>query len=124
MPRAMGKDDCFATPAREVTLGRLLSYAPILSDNRNFPSAIQCLGGENYVLWGGREDYETPFNPDFGRETGRAGAILPSVVDHKQKIGFPGTILIEPKPQQPSKHQIGNATGYGFLKRFGLANAL
>ena len=38
------------------------------------------------------------------------------------KIGFKGTILIEPKPQEPTKHQYDYdvATVYGFLKDFGL----
>ena len=27
------------------------------------------------------------------------------VVEHKHKIGFKGTILIEPKPQEPTKHR-------------------
>jgi xylose isomerase len=44
------------------------------------------------------------------------------VVDYKHKIGFDGAILIEPKPQEPSKHQYDYdvATVYGFLKDFGL----
>ena len=44
------------------------------------------------------------------------------VVDYKHKIGFKGTILIEPKPQEPTKHQYDYdvATVFGFLQRFGL----
>ena len=44
------------------------------------------------------------------------------VVEHKHKIGFQGTLLIEPKPQEPTKHQYDYdaATVYGFLKQFGL----
>jgi xylose isomerase len=44
------------------------------------------------------------------------------VVEHKHKIGFSGTILIEPKPHEPTKHQydFDTATVYGFLKRYGL----
>ncbi|MCB2110253.1 MAG: xylose isomerase [Defluviimonas sp.] len=80
------------------------------------------LGGANYVLWGGREGYETLLNTDLGRESEQAGRFLQMVVDYKHKIGFKGTILIEPKPQEPSKHQYDYdvATVYGFLKRFGL----
>jgi xylose isomerase len=46
------------------------------------------------------------------------------VVDHKKKIGFKGTILIEPKPREPTKHQydFDVASVYGFLKRYGLEN--
>ncbi|MGD9916550.1 MAG: xylose isomerase [Paenirhodobacter sp.] len=82
------------------------------------------LGGQNYVLWGGREGYETLLNTDLGREAEQAGRFLSMVVDYKHKIGFRGTILIEPKPQEPSKHQYDYdvATVYGFLRRFGLEN--
>jgi xylose isomerase len=86
--------------------------------------ATHQLGGENYVLWGGREGYETLLNTDLGRERQQAGRFLQMVVDYKHKIGFPGTILIEPKPQEPTKHQYDYdvATVYGFLKDFGLEN--
>ncbi len=84
--------------------------------------ATQKLGGENYVLWGGREGYETLLNTDLTRERANAGRFLQMVVDYKHKIGFEGTILVEPKPQEPSKHQydFDVATVYGFLKEFGL----
>ena len=80
------------------------------------------LDGENYVLWGGREGYETLLNTDLKREREQAGRFLSLVVDYKHKIGFKGTILIEPKPQEPTKHQYDYdvATVYGFLKEFGL----
>jgi xylose isomerase len=80
------------------------------------------LGGQNYVLWGGREGYETLLNTDLKREREQAGRFLSMVVDYKKRIGFDGTILIEPKPQEPTKHQYDYdvATVYGFLKDFGL----
>ncbi|MGA9435509.1 MAG: xylose isomerase [Roseobacter sp.] len=82
------------------------------------------LGGENYVLWGGREGYETLLNTDMARERNQAGRMLQMVVDYKHKTGFKGAILIEPKPQEPTKHQYDYdvATVYGFLKDFGLEN--
>ena len=84
--------------------------------------ATMKLGGENYVLWGGREGYETLLNTDLGRERKQAGRMLQMVVDYKHKMGFKGAILIEPKPQEPMKHQYDYdvATVYGFLKEFGL----
>ncbi|ARU01309.1 xylose isomerase [Yoonia vestfoldensis] len=84
--------------------------------------ATMKLGGENYVLWGGREGYETLLNTDMGRERAQAGRMLQMVVDYKHKMGFKGAILIEPKPQEPTKHQYDYdvATVYGFLKEFGL----
>jgi xylose isomerase len=80
------------------------------------------LGGENYVLWGGREGYETLLNTDLKQEQEQAGRFLSMVIDYKHRIGFKGTILIEPKPQEPTKHQYDYdvATVYGFLKKFGL----
>lgn len=80
------------------------------------------LGGENYVLWGGREGYETLLNTDLKRERQQAGRFLSMVVDYARKIGFDGAILIEPKPQEPTKHQYDYdvATVFGFLKEFGL----
>jgi xylose isomerase len=84
--------------------------------------ATMKLGGQNYVLWGGREGYETLLNTDLATERAHAGRFLQQVVDYKHKIGFKGAILIEPKPQEPSKHQYDYdvATVYGFLKDFGL----
>lgn len=86
--------------------------------------ATMQLGGENYVLWGGREGYETLLNTDLKREREQAGRFLQMAVDYKHKKGFKGAILIEPKPQEPSKHQYDYdvATVYGFLKDFGLEN--
>ena len=74
------------------------------------------------MLWGGREGYETLLNTDLVRERNQAGRFLQMVVDYKYKIGFEGTILVEPKPQEPSKHQhdYDVAAVYGFLKDFGL----
>ena len=83
-----------------------------------------CLGGANYVLWGGREGYDTILNTEIGIEQENFGRFLNLVVDHKHRIGFTGTILIEPKPHEPTKHQydFDTQTVYAFLKRFGLEN--
>ncbi|MFC1234894.1 xylose isomerase [Vibrio sp. F74] len=90
----------------------------------NAMAATKRLGGENYVLWGGREGYETLLNTDLRQERKQLGRLMQMVVEHKHKIGFKGTILIEPKPQEPTKHQYDydTATVYGFLKQFGLEN--
>jgi xylose isomerase len=84
--------------------------------------ATHSLGGANYVLWGGREGYDTLLNTDVARELDQLGRFLSLVVEHKHRIGFTGTILIEPKPHEPTKHQYDHdtATVYGFLKRYGL----
>ncbi|MEL6451122.1 MAG: xylose isomerase [Pseudomonadota bacterium] len=84
--------------------------------------ATHKLGGQNYVLWGGREGYETLLNTDMRRELDHMGRFLAMVVEYKHKIGFDGQILVEPKPQEPSKHQydFDAATCIGFLRKYGL----
>jgi len=86
--------------------------------------ATHRLNGQNYVLWGGREGYETLLNTDMKQELDHMGRFLSMVVDYKHKIGFKGAILVEPKPQEPSKHQYDYdaATCFGFLQKYGLEN--
>ncbi len=97
-------------------------YAWAASQVRDALEATHRLGGQNYVLWGGREGYDTILNTEVGTEQENFGRFLSLVVDHKHRIGFKGTILIEPKPHEPTKHQydFDTQTVYGFLKRFGL----
>jgi len=97
-------------------------YAWGASQVRDALEATHRLGGANYVLWGGREGYDTILNTDLKIEQENFGRFLSLVVEHKHKIGFTGTILIEPKPHEPTKHQydFDTQTVYGFLKRFGL----
>ncbi len=85
--------------------------------------ATHRLGGENYVLWGGREGYETLLNTDLAHEGEQLARFLTLVAEHKHHIGFTGTLLIEPKPQEPTKHQYDYdvATVLGFLTRHDLA---
>jgi xylose isomerase len=80
------------------------------------------LCGDNYVLWGGREGYETLLNTDMKQELAQLGRFMQMVVEHKHRIGFKGTILIEPKPREPTKHQydFDVATVFGFLQKNGL----
>jgi xylose isomerase len=80
------------------------------------------LKGQNYVLWGGREGYETLLNTDMKREADQMARFLTLVAEHKQKIGFKGLLLLEPKPKEPTKHQYDydSATVHAFLQRYGL----
>jgi len=97
-------------------------FAYAAAQVKNALEVTHDLGGQNYVLWGGREGYETLLNTDMKRELAQYGRFLALVVEHKAKIGFPGTILIEPKPKEPTKHQYDYdvASIYGMLKQFGL----
>ncbi|HKO92268.1 MAG TPA: xylose isomerase [Polyangiaceae bacterium] len=84
--------------------------------------ATHRLGGENYVLWGGREGYETLLNTNMKQELDQLGRFLTLVAEHKHKIGFKGLLLIEPKPKEPTKHQydFDTANVYAFLQKYKL----
>jgi xylose isomerase len=58
------------------------------------------------------------------RELDQLGRFFNMVIEHKHAIGFEGTILIEPKPFEPTKHQYDYdvATVYAFLQKYGLEN--
>ncbi len=87
-------------------------------------NATHRLGGANYVLWGGREGYDTILNTDIRQELDQLGKFLSLVVEHKHKIGFAGDILIEPKPHEPTKHQYDASVQivHAFLQQHGLEN--
>ena len=98
-------------------------FAVAAAQVKSMLEATHRLGGANYVLWGGREGYETLLNTDLAREEAQFARFLAMVADHKHRIGFKGTLLIEPKPQEPTKHQYDYdvAAIRGFLERHGLA---
>jgi len=99
-------------------------FAYAAAQVKSMLEATHRLGGANYVLWGGREGYETLLNTDLAREEAQLARFLTMVAEHKHRIGFKGTLLLEPKPQEPTKHQYDYdaATVHGFLARHGLAD--
>ncbi|MCL4162190.1 UNVERIFIED_CONTAM: hypothetical protein GTU68_036315, partial [Idotea baltica] len=80
------------------------------------------LRGANYVMWGGREGYDTLLNTDMAKERDNLARFLTMVVEHKQAIGFKGMLLLEPKPFEPTKHQydFDVASVHAFLEQFDL----
>ena len=101
-------------------------FAYAAAQVKNMLEVTQRLGGSNYVLWGGREGYETLLNTDMKRELEQVGRFMQLVIEHKHKIGFKGAILVEPKPCEPTKHQydFDAAALYAFLQKFGLENEI
>ncbi|MDH5519992.1 MAG: xylose isomerase, partial [Acidimicrobiia bacterium] len=97
-------------------------FAHAAAQVRHALEATHKLGGANYVLWGGREGYETLLNTRMKQEADQLARFLEMVANHKRDIGFTGTLLIEPKPQEPTKHQYDYdcAAVHGFLDRYGL----
>ena len=89
---------------------------------KNAIAATHELGGANYVFWGGREGYDTLLNTDMQREQDQLARFFHMAVDYARKIGFTGQFLIEPKPQEPTKHQydFDAATVLNFLRQYDL----
>lgn len=123
-----GTANCFSNPRRRRRCQQpdpeVFAYAA--TQVFSAMNATQRLKGSNYVLWGGREGYETLLNTDLKREREQLGRFMRMVVEHKHKIGFKGDLLIEPKPQEPTKHQYDydSATVFGFLQQYGLENEI
>ncbi len=97
-------------------------FAYAAAQVKNAIDATQRLNGENYVLWGGREGYETLLNTMMRQESEQLARFLHMVVEYKHSIGFNGMLMIEPKPQEPTKHQYDYdvSTVHGFLERYDL----
>jgi xylose isomerase len=97
-------------------------FAYAAAQVKHMLEVTQRLGGENYVLWGGREGYDSLLNTDLKREQAQLARFLHLVAEHKAKIGFRGQLLVEPKPMEPTKHQYDYdvQTVYGFLVANGL----
>ena len=99
-------------------------FAYAAAQVKHILEATHRLGGANYVLWGGREGYETLLNTDLRREQEQFARFLTLVAEHKHKIGFEGTLLIEPKPAEPTKHQYDydSQSVHGFLEHYDLVD--
>ncbi len=145
--RAPGRDRRLSSPtSMEATGVKLLWGTANLFTHRRFmagrrdqprPGRVRLFGRDHQDLHGRHQEAGRRELRAVGRARGlrdaaqhrsgaraasRLGRMLQMVVDYKHKIGFKGTILIEPKPQEPTKHQYDYdvATVYGFLKDFGL----
>lgn len=82
----------------------------------------QKLGAENFVFWGGREGYHSLINSDVKAELDHLAAFYRMVIAYKEKIGFKGQLLIEPKAKEPTRHQYDYdaQTVMAFLNHYGL----
>jgi len=80
------------------------------------------LGGQNFVMWGGRDGYQTLLNTDYKLENDNYATFLRLTADYADSIGFKGQLLLEPKPREPAAHQYNfdAETTLGFLEHYGL----
>jgi xylose isomerase len=99
-----------------------LVFAHAAAQVRRALDATLHLGGTAYVFWGGREGYTTLLNTDMKREREQLASFLHLASEYAKSIGFAGTLLIEPKPMEPTTHQydFDAATTLGFLREFDL----
>ena len=79
-PRTPYQGGASTNPDPEVCLRRRPGQAHARGHER--------LGGTNYVLWGGREGYETLLDTDLKREGSQLARFLHLVAEHKHQIGF------------------------------------
>jgi len=80
------------------------------------------LGGANFVMWGGRDGYQTLLNTEYAQENANYAHFLRALAAYKKEIGFTGQLLLEPKPREPMAHQYNfdAETTLGFLEHHGL----
>jgi len=80
------------------------------------------LEGDNFVIWGGREGYDSLLNTDMKLDLDNKARFLEMIVDYCKEIGFTGNLLIEPKPMEPRKHlyDFDAAHTHAFLENYGL----
>lgn len=122
-----GTANCFTNPRYAAGAGTS-PYADVFAfAAAQIKKAIEItvqLGGEGYVFWGGREGYETLLNTDMGLELDNMARLLKIARDYARSIGFKGSLYIEPKPKEPTKHQydFDAATVTGFLRKYGLVD--
>ena len=57
------------------------------------------------MFWGGREGYTSLLNTNVSQELEQLAAFMKAAAAYRKEIGFDGTFLIEPKPQEPAAHQ-------------------
>ena len=97
-------------------------FAYIAAQVKDCMDVTHQLGGQNYVIWGGREGYESILNTNMELELKNLSRFLELVVNYKHKIGFKGQILLEPKPHEPTKHQYDydSSACLALLRKIGL----
>lgn len=99
-----------------------LVFAHAAAQVRRALDATVELGGTGYVFWGGREGYTTLLNTDLAQERRQMAAFLHLAASYAREAGFEGTLLIEPKPMEPTTHQydFDATTTLAFLREFDL----
>lgn len=84
--------------------------------------AAKRMGAENFVFFNPRDGYQSVLQKQFFRDMSHMAQLYRMAVQYKDKIGYKGQLLIQPKPHDPRRHQYeadAMATMH-MLKYFGL----
>merc|ERR1712198_597201 len=67
--------------------------------------AAKRLGAENFVFFNPRDGYQSGLQRHFYNDMCHMAQLYRMAVEYKDKIGYTGQLLIQPKPADPRRHQ-------------------
>jgi len=84
--------------------------------------AAKRLGAENFVFFHPRDGYQSLLQRQMFRDMSHLAQLYRMAAQYKDKIGFKGQLLIQPKPADPRRHQYesDSASTMQLLRHFGL----
>ncbi|XP_076051335.1 xylose isomerase-like [Oratosquilla oratoria] len=80
------------------------------------------LNAENFLLFSPRDGYQSLIQRQVFRDLSHMAQLYKMAAQHREKIGFKGQLLLQPKPADPRRHQYESdaMTTMGTLRHFGL----
>jgi len=84
--------------------------------------AAKRLGAENFVFFHPRDGYQSVLQRQFFRDMSHMAQLYRMAAQYRDKIGFRGQLLIQPKPADPRRHQYESdaMATMQMLRHFGL----
>lgn len=84
--------------------------------------AAKRMGAENFVFFHPRDGYQSVLQRQFYRDMSHMAQLYRMAHQYKEKIGFRGQMLIQPKPHDPRRHQYESdaMSTMHMLRHFGL----
>jgi len=84
--------------------------------------AAKRMGAENFVFFNPRDGYQSVLQRQFFRDMSHMAQLYKMAIQYKEKIGYKGQFLIQPKPHDPRRHQYESdaMSTLNMLRHFGL----
>lgn len=84
--------------------------------------AAKRLNAENFVFFNPRDGYQSVLQRQFFRDMSHMAQLYRMAAQYRDKIGFRGQLLIQPKPADPRRHQYESdaMSTMHMLRHFGL----